>query len=334
MGTAPYASEVTPSERPAGPSDTRPGRPDPREAGEPDAMVVSMDTGERIAYLDWGGPEATPCILVHGLGRTAWSWAPVARRLRLATRAAAVDLRGHGASDAPREGYGLESLATDVLTVASANGWGADVAGPRVVLAGHGLGAMVAAVAAAMRPESAAAVALLDAGWESAADATRLSPDELLAVIADPPEVLASMETYLADRRDFDPHTWDDDQERAARSQVEQKHAGHVSPVTRPSVVRRLVAAMYEYQPVETLLGVRCPLLAVVAGPGGADDEERRERLLALEDVLRARTLAGLPPADVLRLDGAGHDVMRHRPGPVADAILRLSTTAVTTSPD
>jgi pimeloyl-ACP methyl ester carboxylesterase len=294
-------------------------------------MVVRVDTGERIAYLDWGGPDGAPVLLVHGLGRTALSWTPVARRLRTRAHVLAVDLRGHGASDAPREGYELGSLATDVLTVASANGWGSDVGGPRFLVAGHGLGAMVAAVMAAERPDSLAALALVDGGWESMADATRLSPDELLAVMADPPEVMASMDAYLEDRRDFDPMSWDEDQEQAARAQVEQKHAGHVAPVTRPSVLRRLVAAMYGYRPVETLLAVRCPLLAVVAGSGAADDDERRERLLALEEISAARSRAGLPAASMLRLDGVGHDVMRYRPDDLRDGILGLWRTALGT---
>ena len=47
---------------------------------------------------------------------------------------------------------------------------------------------------------------------------------------------------YLADRREFDPASWDEDQELAARAQVSERHAGHVGPVTKGSVVRRCVA--------------------------------------------------------------------------------------------
>jgi hypothetical protein len=58
-----------------------------------------------------------------------------------------------------------------------------------------------------------------------------------------------------------------------------------------------------------------------VAGAGTADDEERRERLLALEDVQRSRSGAGLAPARVILVDGAGHELMRYRPDVVAAAI-------------
>lgn len=169
-------------------------------------MVVRLESGERIAYLAWdGSPVRRPIMLLHGLGRSSWSWLPVGRRLAGRHAVAAPDLRGHGASDAPREGYDLPSLALDALTVVAGQGWGAAVGGPTVVLAGHGLGAMVAVEMARQEPASVAGVVLADGGWEEIAETTRLSPPELLAAMADPPEVMASMETYLADRRDSMP---------------------------------------------------------------------------------------------------------------------------------
>ena len=70
---------------------------------------------------------------------------------------AGPDLRGHGLSDSPRSGYDLESLAYDALTVLAANGYGAAVGGPAGAVAGHGLGAMVAATMAAAEGPSVAA---------------------------------------------------------------------------------------------------------------------------------------------------------------------------------
>ena len=292
----------------------------------PESMVVQLQSGERIHYLDWAGGTGMPIVLIHGLSRTAWTWLPIAPRLALGHPVIAPDLRGHGASDAPLNGYELESLALDVLTVVAGCGWGEAVDGPTVVLAGHGLGAIIAAEMARLQPASVAGVALLDAGWEEMVDATRMLPDQLIEAIADPPEVLASMESYLEDRRAFDPVSWDADQEVAARAQVVEKHAGHVRPVTKGSVVRRAVASMYTYKPLETLSQVVCPLTVLVANIGTADDEDERERRLALEDVGRVREQAGLPAVHVRRFDGAGHDLMRYRPDEVADEIERLTT--------
>jgi pimeloyl-ACP methyl ester carboxylesterase len=145
-------------------------------------------------------------------------------------------------------------------------------------------------------------------------EATRMLPDQLVEAMAEPPEILASMETYLADRRDFDPASWDADQETAARAQVSERHAGHVGPLTKTSVVRRCVAAMYGYRPLDALADVACPLTLLAASPSTADDEDERERLLAIEDAQRARAQAGRPALTVRHYDGAGHDLMRYRP--------------------
>ena len=291
----------------------------------PESMVVQLQTGERIHYLEWNG-DGLPVVLIHGLIRTAWTWLPIGRRLAGRHPVVAPDLRGHGASDAPLKGYDLESLAFDMLTVAAGAGWGEAVGGPPAIVAGHGLGAMIAVEMARLQPGSVAALALLDGGWEEMVEATRLLPDQLVEAMAEPPEVLGSMETYLADRRDFDPASWDTDQETAARAQVLEKHTGHLGPVTKGSVIRRCVSAMYGYQPLDALAAARCPLSVLVAGAGTADDEDERERRLALEDAQQARAQAGLPVMQVRIFDGVGHDLMRYRPDDVADELERLST--------
>jgi pimeloyl-ACP methyl ester carboxylesterase len=319
----PYPSEVL-DDRPA----LRAPLPDPDAA--PGSMVVTMDGGERIHYLDWGAPATDPgvalppLLLVHGIAGSGWIWAPVARRLCGLTRVLAPDLRGHGLSDAPRSGYSMASLAYDVLTVASANGWGAAVGGPRVVVAGHGAGAMVAATAGALEPAGVAGAALVDGGWETLADATRMSSAEYLAALAEPPEVLASMDAFLADRRGYDPASWDADQERAARAQVDQKHAGHVAPVIRGAALRGMVAGMDAYLPAEAMGNLRCPVVVLVAESGTPDDDEIRERRLALADIEHLRAAAGMPAARVVRYPGVGHNLMRYRSAEVAGELLAL----------
>ncbi|HET7677164.1 MAG TPA: alpha/beta hydrolase [Candidatus Limnocylindrales bacterium] len=301
----------------------------------PESLVVPVDTGERIHYLDWGRPEPAdrpPLLLVHGLSATARHWTPIARRLAGRVHLLAPDLRGHGLSDAPRGGYDLESLAFDVLTVLTASGYGPDAGGAPAVVAGHGFGAQVAAAAGVLAPSAVAGVALVDGGWEDVAEVTGQEPAEFLRGLEEPPEVLRSMAAYLADRRDYDPASWDDDQETAARAAVEEKHAGHVAPRTRPFALRGCVEAMFSYRPARTLSALEVPLLALVAAAGTADDEEGRQRLLALEEIADRRTAAGRPPTVVRTLPGAGHNLMRYRPGEVAAALLQLLESATPTS--
>jgi pimeloyl-ACP methyl ester carboxylesterase len=303
--------------------------PDP--AAVPESMVVRVSTGERIHYLDWGarpseGGAPRIVALLHGIALTAWSWAPVARRLCHAFRVLAIDLRGHGLSEGARSDLGPTSLAWDALTVLAANGAGIEVGGPPALVAGHGFGAMVAAEMARVQPASVSGVMLVDGGWEDIASATRMSPGELVAALTEPPEILASMEAFLEDRRDFDPSSWDADQERAARSQVDQKHAGHVALVARPATIRGMVDGMFGYEPMETLSAARVPLSILVAGAGTADDEGAHDRAAALEEVIAARAATGMPATRVVRFPGTGHNLMRYRPDEVAAEVLALAS--------
>lgn len=295
-------------------------------SSNPESLIVTTDTGDRIHYLDWDGPAAAlpPVLLIHGLLATAWHWAPVARRLSDATRVLAFDLRGHGLSDSPRTGYDLESLAFDALTVLVANGYGTDAGGPPAVVAGHGLGAMVAASMAAIQPDSICGLALVEGGWEDLSEATGLTAADYQRSIGDPPEVMASMDAYLADRREYDPDTWDADQERAARAAVDEKYAGHVTSVVRAHALHGSVEAMFEFHPLDALGALDVPLLLAVAETGAADDETVRERRIAIDDVIRQRSAAGVAAPDVRIFMGAGHNLMRYRPAELSEALLEL----------
>jgi hypothetical protein len=81
---------------------------------------------------------------------------------------------------------------------------------------------------------------------------------------------------------------------------------------------------MFDYRPTATLTQIRLPVLAAIAEAGTADDEDVRERLLALGDINRDRAAAGLAPIDIRRFPGAGHNLMRYRAADLTDALLDL----------
>ncbi len=294
--------------------------PPPDPVAEPDGFVVTVEPNERIHFLDWGGPtgDGPGVLLIHGLSNSAWSWVSVARRLRGVRRTVALDLRGHGLSDAPTAGYDPATLAGDALAVA--DGSGLREAGP-LVLAGLGFGAIVAAWTAARLGPDCAGLVLVDGGWEDLAASTGLAPDEFLRDLDEPPEVLRSMAAYLADREAFDPATWDLDQEGAARAAVVELPAGRVVPSSRPHAIAGSIAAMFAYRPDQTLLAVTAPIAALVA----ADDEDgsRTSALVALQRTLAA---AGRPPIRVALFPNDGHNLPRHRPAEVAAAILAVAS--------
>jgi pimeloyl-ACP methyl ester carboxylesterase len=292
--------------------------PDPA-AAEPAGFVVEVEPGDRIHFLDWGEVGRPAVLLVHGLSNTAWSWAPVARRLRGVRHVVAMDLRGHGLSDAPTAGYDQAGFSADVIAAAEGSGQlaGAD---DRVVLAGHGFGAIVAAWAAHALGDRCAGIVLVDGGWESIEAATGMDVDEFLRNLDEPPEVLRSMTAFLADRAGFDPTTWDADQERAARATVVETHAGRVVPSTRPHARDASVRAIFEYEPASVLAGVHAPIVALRAGD---DSDDGRARALAACST--ARVTAGRDPIRVEVFERDGHNLMRYRPDAVSAAILSIA---------
>jgi pimeloyl-ACP methyl ester carboxylesterase len=306
-----------------------PAGPEPNAAlepdldAEPDGYVVLLGDTDRIHFLDWGGPTRSAgrpkppgVLLVHGLAGTAWAWAPVARRLRRSRQVVAVDLRGHGLSDSPTDGYEPEQLVEDLVAVAEGSGelGGADETG--IILAGHGFGAIVSAWAAVELGERCRGLVLVDGGWEDLALLTGMEPAEFMRGLDEPPEVLRSMAAYLADREGFDPASWDADQERAARAGVVETHAGHVVPSIRPHALARSVETMFGYRPLEVLVRVGAPIVALAAGPD--ETGARREALAVVESALAA---AGRPPLRIEEFSAAGHNLMRYRPAEVAAAI-------------
>ena len=295
--------------------------PPPDGGREPEGFVVAADDGSRLHFLDWGRPsdaDGPGVLLLPGLLQPAASWAPVARRLARARQTVVADLRGQGLSDSPMTGYDLPTLASDAVAVAEGSGV---LGAGRIVLAGHGFGGIVALVVAGGLGERCAGIVLVDGGWERLEVTTDLDVDEFLRGLDEPPEVLRSFDAYLADRRGYDPSTWDADQELAARDSVVETAAGHVVRAVRPHVVEALVHTMFGWDPAEEVVHATSPVAALVAlGAGDAD-----ARLAELRRTADSRVSAGLAPIRVTGFPGVAHNLMRYRPADVTAAILEIA---------
>ncbi|GIX31696.1 MAG: hydrolase [Porticoccaceae bacterium] len=111
-----------------------------------------------LHYLDWGGPDTPPLILLHGIRDHAHSWDRIAPALAARFRVVAPDLRGHGDSDWSRDGaylpiHFLEDLAALVEVLGG---------GP-VDLVAHSFGGNPAVRYAALYPERVRRLVLADA---------------------------------------------------------------------------------------------------------------------------------------------------------------------------
>jgi pimeloyl-ACP methyl ester carboxylesterase len=306
------------------------GTPTPDFAAEPEGFMVAMDAAVRIHFLDWGEPAeiadvAPGVLLIHGLAQTAWSWAPIARRLCSGAHVAAMDLRGHGLSDAPTDKYDPDQLAEDAIAVAQGAGLLALANEPHppggrgerpFVVAGHGYGAAVAAWTANALGDRCAGLVLVDGGWTDLPAQTGMTPEEWLVAIAEPPDVLRSMSAWLADREAFDPATWGADQERAARTEVVETAAGRVKLAIHRHALAASVGALWTYEPAAVLPAVDAEIVALVAR-----DDEAGRHLEALREMAAARAAVGRSPIRAASFPGLGHNLMRYVPDAVVTAI-------------
>lgn len=112
--------------------------------------------GVRLAYEDAGRGDP-PAVLVHGWTCDRSALAPQREHLSRRHRVVSVDLRGHGASDAPQQDYTMEVFADDVAALLRH----LDVDRPVVI--GHSMGGVIALVLAARHYGLAGAIVTLDA---------------------------------------------------------------------------------------------------------------------------------------------------------------------------
>ena len=135
---------------------TAPGREgrDARSA-EIESRWVRVDDVE--LYCEIAG-EGEPLLLMHGLGSCTADWAPQIERFRHDYRVIAFDLRGHGRSSKPREGYSIPRFAKDTAALLDALGTGP------VHVAGISLGGMVAFQLAVDAPERVKSMTIVNSG--------------------------------------------------------------------------------------------------------------------------------------------------------------------------
>jgi 3-oxoadipate enol-lactonase/4-carboxymuconolactone decarboxylase len=115
-------------------------------------MPFVTHAGARLYWRADGDPALPPLVLVNSLGTDHCLWDPVMPRLADFFRVIRMDMRGHGASDAPAGEYTVELLARDVLAVADAAGL------ETFDCCGISLGGIMGSVITAMSPDLKASV--------------------------------------------------------------------------------------------------------------------------------------------------------------------------------
>ena len=125
-----------------------------------DALQSSCeaDDGGKIVFETIGNRDASDrVVLIHSLAMDRHYWRPVAERLAArGVCVAALDCRGHGASDKPPGPYTIAAFAGDVRAMLDSLRW------PHAIVAGSSMGGSVALAFAIAHPTRASGLALID----------------------------------------------------------------------------------------------------------------------------------------------------------------------------
>lgn len=272
---------------------------------------IAVADGVVLRALCQDGGDGVPVLCVHGLASNAHTWDGVARRLHaLGHPVAAVDLRGHGRSDAPDHGYDFATMGADLLAVLDAFGW------DRAVLAGQSTGGNLVVNLGGRAPDRVVGVVGVDGGafdlqgrwpiWEDCASV--LAPPRLEGT----PE--ADMEHFV---RRAHPD-WSDEGVVATMANFEVRPDATIRPWLTFDRHLRILRALWEHRPNDDLARIDVTVLLVLADTG--DDWVATKR----KEADQAR--ANLPTVDVRWFSPADHDLHIQHPDEIAELVHAASS--------
>lgn len=274
-------------------------------------ISVADDVNLHVRHTPGAG---RPLILVHGLASNCRLWEDCATTLALGGHeVAAVDLRGHGESDAPETGYTTEQAARDVEAVAVKLG----MTGERApIIVGQSWGAAVVLTAAATGAP-VAGVALIDGGWQGLGEVFATF-DDCWDVLAPP---IFTAVPYEEMRRRFEGWMpgWPPNAIAGALANFRELPDGTAQIRLTRDRHKQILRSLYEYQPTALYGKVTVPVLlapAVDVPPTERSDRTRR----AVEDAAEA-----LADARISWYEGAHHDLHSQHPHRLAADLMTLA---------
>ncbi len=232
--------------------------------------TLRLSDGLAVGLAEAG--DGAPLMLIHGVGMCADVWAPQVEALAADHRVIAVDLPGHGRSDALPGTPSLPDFVAWAGRVVEALGRGP------VAVAGHSMGALIATGLAIERPELVPRVAILNG-------VHRRSPEARAAVLArarDLAEGRGDVEEPLA--RWFGPG------ETAVRAQV-AAWLRQAPPHGYAAAYRAFAEGDAVY--AGRLHEIRCPVLVLTADGDANSTPEMARAMAASAPLGRAVVIPG-----------------------------------------
>jgi pimeloyl-ACP methyl ester carboxylesterase len=272
-------------------------------------MRAPVGRGVELAVRSWSGAdEDSPFLLVHGLASNARLWDGVGASLAArGHRVAAVDLRGHGQSGKPDDGYDFFTLTDDLVEVIHA------LALDRPVAVGQSLGGNLVVELAHRRPGIVRGIAAVDGGTIELQERFPAF-DECLAALAPPNTEGLRRDEVEALLRELHPGLPQAAIE-ATLANFEVRTDGTVAPWLTRDRHLRLLRALWEHRPSTRYADLRVPVLLLPADTAAAAPWTAHKRA----DVRRAE--ATIPAVRTHWFADADHDVHAQFPDAVADLL-------------
>jgi pimeloyl-ACP methyl ester carboxylesterase len=280
---------------------------------------VSLPHGRpRLAVRQAAGPQR-PFVLVHGLASNARLWDGVADHLIDAGhQVIAVDLRGHGRSEAPADGYDTDTCADDVAALIETE----KLVDDRVpIVAGQSWGGNVVLSLAARHSGAVAALCCVDGGWISLQD--RFAGFEDCWAVLAPPRFDDLTYADLAAAIRMSRPDWPPAGIEGTLANLVELPGGGVRARLSREHHADIVRSLYEGDPAQLypLVGVPALLVPAVGSAPAPGEGERAEQTRAA--VVQA--LAALPDGRVSWYPGADHDLHAQHPARLAADLLALA---------
>jgi pimeloyl-ACP methyl ester carboxylesterase len=240
--------------------------------------------GINLHYLNWGS-SGDVLLFLAGLGCNAHNFDDLAPRFTDKFHVMALTRRGHGESDHPETGYGIDMLTEDLRQFLDTLGI------EKVVLAGHSMASVELSHFSALYPERVLKLIFLDAAYDRSSasykNMVEKSPFRQIQAPGLDVDYYSEEEYFAAMKRGF-PYfapVWTEAMEEQCRHEIMKTPEGKIVEKMSDEINKAIMDTLTSYVPEDSK--IKAPTLAFFATSKGiyalSDDwmtEEQKAQIM------------------------------------------------------